>query len=75
MSKRGRRKSPGVDLRDRTWFTTGQVGRMVHLSDDTIARYVRQGILHAERTPGGHYRIGREELVRFCEEYKFEVEL
>lgn len=66
---------PGVELRDRTWFTTGQVARLIHMSDDTIARYVRQGVIQATRSPGGRYRISREDLLQFLKEYKYEVEL
>lgn len=66
---------PEVELREPQWLTTGQAGRLIGVSDDTIVRYIRQGGIKATRTPGGRYRINRTDLIRFLKKYKFEVEL
>lgn len=64
-----------VEIKERRWFTTGQVGRLIHVSDDTIVRYIRQRKLKASRTPGGWFKVAREDLERFLRKYKYDVSI
>lgn len=56
-----------------TWFTTGRVAQLLQVTPETVANWVRRGQLKAGTTPGGHYRVHVENLVRFCEEHGFEI--
>ena len=61
------------DSKPSTWFTTGQIARHLHVTPETVANWIKRGRLKSGSTPGGHYRIHAQELVRFCEECGFEV--
>lgn len=65
--------SPDNDLANAEWFTTGQIARHCHVTPETVANWIKRGRLKAGTTPGGHYRVYREELVRFCRAHGFEV--
>lgn len=65
---------PGSALVGQQWFTTGQVGRLVGVSDDTIVRYIRQGCIRATKTPGGRFRIARKDLLAFQKKYGYTIE-
>ncbi|MHC4600406.1 MAG: response regulator, partial [Planctomycetota bacterium] len=49
-------------------FTTHQVARIFGVNPGTLVRWIKEGHLKAHRTPGGHNRIERDELVRFLAE-------
>lgn len=49
-------------------FTTFEAAKMCHVSPLSIINWVNAGRLPAFRTPGGHRRIRREDLVRFMQE-------
>ncbi|MHC5038636.1 MAG: response regulator [Planctomycetota bacterium] len=49
-------------------FTTHQVARIFGVNPGTVVRWIKEGHLTAHRTPGGHNRISRDELVRFLTE-------
>jgi excisionase family DNA binding protein len=38
-------------------LTVGEAAARLHVSKQTIRRWITEGILKASRTPGGHYRI------------------
>ena len=46
-------------------FTTFEAAKICHVSPLSIINWVNAGRLPAFRTPGGHRRIRREDLVRF----------
>jgi len=46
-------------------LTTTKVATMLGVSGQTIANWIDQGILRAERTPGGHRRVTRQDLMAF----------
>jgi excisionase family DNA binding protein len=46
-------------------FTTFETAKLCHVSPLSIINWVNAGRLPAFRTPGGHRRIRREDLVRF----------
>ncbi len=49
-------------------FTTFEAAKLCHVSPLSIINWVNAGRLSAFRTPGGHRRIRREDLVRFMRE-------
>ncbi len=61
------------ELAHAEWFTTGQIAKHCHVTPETVANWIKKGRLKAGTTPGGHYRVYREELVRFCRSHGFEV--
>lgn len=55
-------------MNDKPVFTTFEAAKMCHVSPLSIINWVNAGRLPAFRTPGGHRRIRREDLVRFMQE-------
>ena len=49
-------------------FTTFETAKLCHVSPLSIINWVNAGRLPAFRTPGGHRRIRREDLIRFMRE-------
>ncbi len=47
------------------YVTTGHAARMLGVGLNTVKRWIQGGILRANCTPGGHWRISRDELTRF----------
>src|SRR5437016_2711582 len=47
------------------YLTTGQVAKAFEASVAGVKKWIRQGKLHAIRTPGGHLRVPVEEFERF----------
>ena len=54
-------------------FTTGQIANHCHVTPETVANWIKADRLKASTTPGGHYRVTLDELVRFCKVHGFEV--
>jgi len=54
-------------------YTTDDVGRICDVSLSTVINWVNTGKLSAYRTPGGHRRITRKNLVEFLKKYKMPV--
>ncbi len=52
-------------MRHKTVFTTFETAKLCQVSPLSIINWVNAGRLPAFRTPGGHRRIRREDLVRF----------
>ncbi|MDX1389261.1 MAG: response regulator [Acidobacteriota bacterium] len=52
-------------MRDKSVFTTFEAAKLCHVSPLSIINWVNAGRLPAFRTPGGHRRIRREDLIRF----------
>lgn len=51
--------------RRRRALTTGQAAEYCFVTADTIANWIRSGLLPAQRTAGGQYRIRTEDLQAF----------
>ena len=57
----------GVSMASRpVYFTTYQVAQMLGVTLPTVVNWTKAGKLSCHRTPGGHRRISRAELVRFA---------
>ncbi len=57
-----------MSLKQKKVFTTFETAKLCHVSPLSIINWVNAGRLPAFRTPGGHRRIRREDLVRFMHE-------
>ena len=53
------------------YLTTHQVAKGLGVSLPTVVNWVNSGLLPAHRTVGGHRRIGRLDLVEFCQKKKY----
>ena len=53
---------------DKRAFSTGRAARYCYVTPETILNWIRAGLLKAQRTAGGQYRIRVEELRRFMVE-------
>lgn len=63
----GRRAGPGDSKKPKDWMTSGEVARVLDMTDAAIRRWAREGLVEAMKTPGGQYRIRREALARLLE--------
>ncbi len=55
--------------REERAYTTFEAARICHVTHHSIKNWIKQGLIKASRTPGGHYRILEEDLDSFREEY------
>lgn len=55
--------------RERKAYTTFEAAAICHVTHHSIKNWIKQGLIKASRTPGGHYRILEEDLDSFREEY------
>ncbi len=55
-------------MNEKLVFTTFEAAKLCHVSPLSIINWVNAGKLPAFRTPGGHRRIRRDDLVRFMKE-------
>jgi len=53
---------------DKERYGTVEAARILGVSAFTVWRWCKEGIIRAGRTPGGQYRIPREELERLLRE-------
>jgi excisionase family DNA binding protein len=49
-----------------TYYTTYQVAKFLGVSLPTVVNWVNSGLLVAHRTPGGHRRIARNDVLTFA---------
>lgn len=54
----------------RDTFTTAQAARLLGVSVATVVNWIDDGRLRAHKTPGGHRRISRDDLVAFAHHYE-----
>lgn len=51
------------DIQEETYFTPKQAAAYFNLSLSTIKNYIYSGKLKTLKTPGGHHRIRKSELL------------
>lgn len=51
-------------------FSTSDVAKYCHVTPDTIRKWSEAGRLHVFKTPGGHRRVRREDLIQFMKTNK-----
>jgi excisionase family DNA binding protein len=49
-------------------FSTSEVARFCHVTPDTVRKWAEAGRVPVFKTPGGHRRIRRDDLIRFLRE-------
>lgn len=55
--------------REQKAFTTFEAAKICHVTHHSIKNWIKQDLIKASRTPGGHYRILEDDLDRFREKY------
>jgi excisionase family DNA binding protein len=55
------------------YYTTYQVGKFLGVSLPTVVNWVNSGLLAAHRTPGGHRRIAREDVLAFARKHNYPI--
>jgi len=58
-----------VSDREQKAYTTFEAAKICHVTHHSIKNWIKQGLIKASRTPGGHYRILEEDLDAFREDY------
>lgn len=53
------------EIPDKEYFTTGETASHCGVTPNAVFKWVQEGRILADRTPGGHYRISRESLMDF----------
>ncbi|MBI5545672.1 MAG: response regulator [Deltaproteobacteria bacterium] len=54
-------------------FTTYDIGRMTGTDPTTVHKWIDKGLLRGYRTPGGHRRVGAENLRSFLVEHRMPI--
>lgn len=54
-------------------YTTGEVAKLSHVTINAVKKWINAGKLEAFRTPGGHFRIKRDDFKDFVAKYRFHV--
>ena len=55
------------------FLTTKSVARYCHMSDTQVKRWIQNGELKAIQTPGGHYRISKNDFKDFLNRYNMPI--
>jgi excisionase family DNA binding protein len=58
-----------VSTQEQKAFTTFEAAKICHVTHHSIKNWIKQGLIKASRTPGGHYRILEGDLDSFREQY------
>jgi len=58
-----------VSEREEKAYTTFEAAKICHVTHHSIKNWIKQGLIKASRTPGGHYRILEKDLDSFREQY------
>jgi len=51
-------------------FTTHEVSKLLHVNPRSVINWIEQSLLPSYRTPGGHRRIRREDLLAFLRKHQ-----
>ena len=54
----------------KTIYTTHEVSRLLHVNPRSVINWIEQSLLHSYRTPGGHRRIRRDDLLSFLHKHQ-----
>ncbi len=55
--------------REEKAYTTFEAAKVCHVTHHSIKNWIKQGLIKASRTPGGHYRILERDLDSFREQF------
>ena len=56
-------------------YTTGEVAGFCSVTINAVKKWIGSGKLKAFRTPGGHYRINRDDFMVFLDKYKLDIKM
>src|SRR4030095_7053288 len=54
-------------------YTTHDISRLLHVNPRSVINWIEQNLLASYRTPGGHRRIGREDLLAFLRKHQIPI--
>src|SRR5262245_1493988 len=57
-------------MANKTIYTTHEVSRLLQVNPRSIINWIEHGLLPCYRTPGGHRRIQREDLLVFLRNHE-----
>ena len=57
-------------MANKTIYTTHEVARLLHVNPRSVINWIEQNLLPCYRTPGGHRRIRREDLLVFVRRHQ-----
>jgi excisionase family DNA binding protein len=55
---------------DKSIYTTHEVSRLLHVNPRSVINWIEQSLLPSYRTPGGHRRIRRDDLLAFLRKHQ-----
>jgi len=55
------------------YYTTFEASRLLGVSLPTVVNWIKANRLKAHKTPGGHRRIAREDLLAFLRRYEIPI--
>lgn len=58
---------------DKRPYTTGEIASFCHVTINAVKKWIASGKLPAFRTPGGHFRVNKDDFLEFLAKYKLEV--
>jgi excisionase family DNA binding protein len=56
--------------KSKTIYTTHEVSRLLHVNPRSVINWIEQNLLASYRTPGGHRRIRRDDLLAFLHKHQ-----
>jgi excisionase family DNA binding protein len=62
-----------MSIEDKQSFSTSEVAAFCHVTPDTIRKWAEAGRIRVFKTPGGHRRIRRDDLLKFLAENNIPV--
>jgi len=54
-------------------YTTGEIASFCNVTINAVKKWIAAGKLDAFRTPGGHYRVNRDDFLSFVGRYKLDI--
>src|SRR3989304_8904918 len=54
-------------------YTTGEIAGFCHVTINAVKKWIASGKLAAFRTPGGHYRVHRDDFIAFLSKFKLDI--
>ncbi len=58
------------ETKRKTIYTTHDVSRLLHVNPRSVINWIEQSLLPSYRTPGGHRRIRRDDLIAFLRKHQ-----
>src|SRR5437667_11480545 len=55
---------------DKPIYTTHEVSRLLHVNPRSVINWIEQSLLSSYRTPGGHRRVRRDDLLAFLRKHQ-----